>query len=231
MVLLLADGGVHQRLMGVQNGLGEARGAGGEVDGRVVVLRELHSGGTAGAELHQPVVAVGEGGHVLAHVEEGLHPGEPGEGGGHPLRELRPEHQHGNLGEVRAVGDLLVGVPVVHGHGQGPGLQNAEVDGQPFEAVHEEDPHLVPLLHVPGEQEVREPVGLGVELPPGHVPAIAALGAGLDEGILPPGHLRGGAGGGVDFHQSHLVGEEFGVLFQCFRNQFHGFSFFVKFNI
>ncbi len=107
----------------------------------------------------------------------------------HPAHELRSEDQGPRVGQLEAVLDLLRRVAEVQRDGDGPGLEDAEVDGQPLQAVHQEDGHLVALADAAAEQQVGEPVGGLVELAPRHLPAGEVEGIGLHELVLAPGDL------------------------------------------
>ena len=61
MVLLLGKAGVHQRAVPVQDGLGKARGSGGEIDGGAVVLLQQDRRRFKGAVVHEAVKMLGVG--------------------------------------------------------------------------------------------------------------------------------------------------------------------------
>ena len=223
VVLLLVVGGfgaagIHQRLVGVEYGLGEAGGAGGEVDGGVVVLVENHGRRGGGAVVHELAVRFREGGHVRTHEKQGARASQAAflvEQGLDAAREFRAEDEHLHVREVEAVGDLFGGVAEVQGHGEAAGLENAEIDGEPFEAVHQEYADLGAALHAAREQEVGKAVGLGVELGPGHLAAVREVGAGvLDKAEVAPGDGVVALFGGVDLHERHFVAGEACVLFK-----------------
>ena len=229
VVGLLGAGGGHEGAVIVEDGLGEARGTRGEVDSGVVLVADLHGGGDGGAVVHHLIVQGSVGGALvlLAHEEEIGDARQLGKDGIHTLHELGAEDQHPRVGQIEAVLDLVGGVAVVHGHHDGTCLQHAEVDGKPLQAVHEQDSHLVPPLDTAGEQEVGEAVGADVEIPPGHLAAVSLTLGGLDQIIFPPGGALLGLIGGVDLHQSDLVGVESCVFFQVFGNGHGGPSFSV----
>ena len=110
-----------------------------------------------------------------------------------------------------AVLDLVGGVAVVHGNGHRAGLENPEVDGQPFQAVHEQDGDLGALADASGKKEVGEAVGRSVELPPGHLPARVLEGVGLHEFVLTPGDFALVLDLGIDADEADLVAVELGV--------------------
>ena len=70
MVDGLHPGGLSQGLVPEENRLGEAGGAGGVVDGRVILILDEHLRGLTGAVGGGGVVVLGKGGAVLSHKEE-----------------------------------------------------------------------------------------------------------------------------------------------------------------
>ena len=115
--------------MVVQDGLREAGGAGGEVDGAVVLPGYGHSGRLRRAVADDLRVAFREGRTIGAHEEARVELGHLVDDRFHPAHELRPEHQRAGLGQLEAVFDLLARIAVVHGNGHGAGFEDAEVDG------------------------------------------------------------------------------------------------------
>ena len=77
----------------------------------------------------------------------------------HAGDELRSEDHHGTIRQIGAVTDLLGAVAVVHRHGQGAGLQNTEIDGQPFQTVHEQDRYPIAPADAAGEEKIGKTVG------------------------------------------------------------------------
>ena len=118
----LHAGGLEQGPVLEQDGLGEAGGAGGVVDGGLVLVVDENFRGHAGAVGGGPVIVLGKGGAVLSHKEEQAAPGQGGRHVLHPADELRAEEEHIHVGQLDAVLDLLGGVAEVQGHGDGPGL-------------------------------------------------------------------------------------------------------------
>ena len=219
VVLLFHHAGVAQAPVAVDDGLGKSRGAGGKVDGRLVVLGQIHLGGPAGTVGNQTRVGLGEGGALLAHVEEGLDPGQLVADVLDPARELRSEKQVIHVGQLQAVLDLLSRVAEIQGHGHGAGFQDPEVDGKPLQTVHEQDGHLVPLVHVAGQQKIGQPVGLAVELRPGHFGTETPRPAGFDESVFSPGRVTFFQFLRIDLHQSHVIAVKLGVPRQNFGDR------------
>ena len=76
VVVLFGHAGADQGPVVMQNRLGEAGGAGGEVDGGVVLLAEGHRRRAGGAEAHHPQAVLGVGRPLPAHEEHGPHLGQ-----------------------------------------------------------------------------------------------------------------------------------------------------------
>ena len=155
VMVLLHDGGRHHAAVVVQDGLGEAGGPRGEVEGRVVLLGDVDRGRLGRAIRRDLAVALGERRAVGAHEEARIEAGHPVDDGLHPAHELRPEDQRPRLRELEAVLDLLRGVAIVQRHRDRAGLEDAEVDREPLQAVHEQDRYLVALADAPAQQQVR----------------------------------------------------------------------------
>ena len=173
----------------------------------------------AGAVRHQFTVALGKGGAVLAHIDHQAVLHDMLGNGLQTADELRAEHQHVHLRQVAAVLDLIGGVAEVQRHGQGAGLQDAEVDGQPFQAVHQQDGHLVALPDSAADEHVGKPVGLFVKHAPGDLPAIGRSLRGLDQGVFLPGHSPVVLLFRVQLHQGHFVPVQLPVALQVFCNR------------
>jgi len=142
VVFLLRDAGGGQRPVRVEDGFREARRAGGEVDGRVIFGFEMDGRGLKWAVGHELRRVLGEGRDIAADEEAHPHAGEIVHNGLEAGDELRPEHENLHVREVEAVADLLARVAEVERHRHAAGLEDAEVDGQPLEAVHEQNAHL-----------------------------------------------------------------------------------------
>ena len=156
----LHPGGLGQGVVLEQDGLGEAGGAGGVVDGGLILVVDEHLWGHAGAVGGGPVIVLGEGRAGVPHEEEEHLLGDLGHDGLHTADELRAEEQHVHVGQLEAVVDLVGGIAEVQRHRDGPRLQDAEVDGQPLQAVHQQDGHLLPLPDAPAQEHIGHPVGL-----------------------------------------------------------------------
>ena len=106
-------------------------------------------------------------------------------------RELGTEDESRRVGEREAVLYLVSRIAEVQRHGHAARLEDAEVDGQPLEAVHEEYRDLFAALVPSAQKEVREAVRLLVELAPRHLAPERLDGRALDERIFAPGGVAG----------------------------------------
>ena len=172
-----------------------------------------------GAIHHQLPVTLSKGGDLIAYVKPLPHSSQSGQNRLQPVDELRAEHQGLHIREIQTVLNLIGGIAEIQRHRQTPGFQNAKVDGQPLQTVHQQDAHFGPPLQSPAQQEICKPVGLLVKLPPAHLPAVGLIRAvALDQAILPPGggpvpFLRG-----VNLYQCCLIPVQPGIAFQKFCN-------------
>ena len=108
--------------------------------------------------------------------------------------------------------DLGAGVAEVERHGNGARLEDTEVDGQPLEAVVEQDGDLVALADAAREQQVGEAIGLLVEHAPGDLAAVGLGVGGVDEVEIAPRDAEGLLDLGIDLDEGDLVGIERDVL-------------------
>lgn len=138
----------------------KARRAAREVDGGVLVFVE--GDGRIGAWIvgRELTVVLGKGRAVLPHVEEQPAVGDLGGDLLDASGELGTEDEYVDVCLLDAVGDFLGGIAEIERNGSGPALEYAEVDGQPFKTVHEQDGDLVALLHATREKQVGEAVCL-----------------------------------------------------------------------
>jgi hypothetical protein len=170
----------------VQVGLGESGRAGGEIT-QVVLVGKAVPRGKGGAVGGQPFVVLRVRGAVL-----------PGEQEDPDFRlvvvrlerpMIRPEDHGDGVRQVEAIPALLRRVPEVQGHRDGAGLEDPEVDRQPFQAVHQEDGDLVALPDPAFQQQVGKAVRLLREAAPGHRPAVSPAGCSISSYSQPPPHI------------------------------------------
>ena len=197
---------LREAAMAVQDRLGEARRAGGVVDRRVVVVRDGDEWVGARAEVRQLLVGLRPGGTVVAHVEEQAARLDCGRDVLEAPDELGTEDQHVHLGLVEAVLDLVRGVAEVERYHGRAGLEHAEVDRQPLDAVVEQDRDLVALADAAREQQVGEAVGLLVEHRPGDLAAEGLVVGGLHQVIVAPRNVAVLLPLRVDLNEGDLFG-------------------------
>ena len=205
VVVLLHAAGVHEAAVAQDDGLGEARRAGAEVDRRVVVVREGDGGRAGRTVAREAAIRLREGGAVVAHVEARAHARHAVDDLLDAARELRAEDEDVRVREFEAVLDLVRRVAEVERHGQTARPQRAEVDRQPLQAVHQQDGDLVALLVAAAQEEVREAVRLLLELGPGDLAAERLDRARFDQRVFPPRRVAVLQFLRIDLHQRDVV--------------------------
>ena len=226
VVCLLRLAGGNQRGVAVEDRLGESGGAGGEIDGGVVRIGNLHRRGHGGAVMNHRGIMVGVfrclG--LLAHEEPVMDQGDLVLHLAHTGDEFRAEDHHRAIRQIGTVADLLGAVAVVHGHGQSAGLQNTEIDRQPLQTVHKQDRYPIAPADAAGEEEVGKAVGVLVKGSPRHLAAVLLALCRLNEAVFVPGQLLLRLVLGRDLRQGDLAGVESGVSFQEIGDWHNGFS-------
>ncbi len=218
MVLLLHDGGVHDGAVLVQDGLGESGGAGGEIDRPVIVVRDLHLRRVAGVVVAQRDEILGEGRAQGSVIQEETPAADIVRDLFDTADEFGTEDQDIGLSQLHAVLDLIRAVAEVQGHRDGAGLEDAEIDRQPVQAVHKKDRHLVALDDAAGNEHVGDAVGLFVEDRPGDLLAESRLARGLDQLVFFPGRQPRDLYRRIEFHQGYVIRPLPGISFQKLSN-------------
>ena len=213
-MVLLHFGRVHQRPVLVQDGLGKACGAGGKIDGAVVVVLQAHKGRGACTVHHQLIIAFRESGAGVAHEDQHAGRAQPVGYGFDAADEFRSEEHHVHVGQFRAVEDLIRRVAEVEGHRDGPAFEDAEIDGQPFQAVHHQDGHFLSPADAALQQHVGHAVGLFVEYAPGDLTAVSLAGGRLDQVVFLPGNVPVVFLLGVQFHEGDFTAVQLAVALQ-----------------
>ena len=171
-----------------------------------------------GRVLHELRVALREGRTVLAHVKTRLHArdavGDLLDASG----ELGTEHEHVRVCKLQAVLDLIRRVAEIERHREAAGLERAEVDRQPLQAVHQEDRDLVALGESAGEQKIREAVGLLLELRPGDLGAELLNRRTFDQRIFAPGRAAGLKLLRIDLDEGDVIRPFAGVTVEDFSD-------------
>ena len=226
VVMLLCQAGGIKGPVIMEDGLGESGGAGGEVNSRQVLLLQADGRRLQRAVAHQLLIAFREGGNLFAYIEADTDLVQGGENGLQPVHKLRTEHKGFHIRQTQAILDLLGRITEVERYCQTSRLENAEIDGQPFQTVHQQNSYLGTFFQPPAQQQIGETVGFFIKLAPGHFPAIGGVGTGaLNETELPPGHRLVPLVRGVDFHQSRFIPIQPGIALQKVCNDHHPVSF------
>ena len=172
----VADGRIVDGIVGVQHGLGLARGSGCEHHGKIVPVIHIHQGfGRVGVPGNRLVVdhvrrdAVSDADAGLDGLQVLLHRLGYGE-------ELRAQDKHTGVADLGGIENVRPGKAEIQGNHDRSQLDNPEVGDEPLQAVVLEMHHKIPVLnpHLLGKVVGRF-VDFIVELSPGHGPP-AALG-------------------------------------------------------
>ena len=214
MMMMLYFGGMHQALMIVQDRFGKAGRAGREIDGRVVMVIDGDGGRLAGAVCGAGDIVFREAGAGSAHIKQQAVLADALGDLFDAADKFRSEDEHVGLRQVDAVFDLFRGIAEIERYGDGAGLQDAKIDRQPFQAVHQQDGHFVPFAHAAAEQQVGKAVGFFIEYVPGDLPAVIWSWRRFDQLIFFPGDAAGVAHLRVDFHKTDVVSIQSAVAFQ-----------------
>ena len=222
---LLHPCGMDQAPVLMEDRFRKTRRTGGEIDRRVVFFRQFAGREAAAALADQLRQVVRETGTAGA----GEHQGDMRDlvrDFFHTADEFRPEDHHIALAQVQAVFDLVGGIAEVHRNRQRAGLQDAEIDRQPIDAVHQQDGNLLALADAVAPEHVGHAVRLFIENRPGNFPAVVFLFyAGLNQFKIVPGNPSGFRLVRVDFHQCGVVRPLPGISLQQFNNGHNAFTF------
>ena len=219
MMGLLHAGGMDQAAMLMQDCLREAGGAGGKINRGVIILSEFALWEDGAALVDELIEVIREGGAACAKVDQG-DIGNLIRNFLHTADELRPEDHHIALGKIETVLDLIGGVTEIHGHREGTGFQNAEIDRKPVDTVHQENGDLAARADAVAFQHIGDAVGFFIKDSPGDLPAVmAAAAGGLDELEIMPGDPAGFRLIGINFNQSGIVRPVTGVPLQQMYNR------------
>ena len=213
VVLLFHLAGVHQAAVRVQDRLGKNGGSRGEVDGCIILICQRHAGSDAGAVGGQLVVVLCERRTVTAHIEQNAVLADGFCDGLHSADKLRPEYQNIHICQIHAVLDFLGAVPEVHGNCQCAGFQDAEINGKPLQAVHQENCHLVTLFHATAHQQLCKTIGFFVEHVPCDFTAIPERGGRLNQIVVLPQNPTLLLNLWIDLDKADIIGVFSGVFF------------------
>ena len=218
MVLLRLTGGAQCPVI-VQNRFRKARRAGGEIDRRVVVLTQRHWRRTGRTETHQLQAVLRVIRSSLPREKHHPDPRQIIRNAVHPLDKLRPEHQHLHIGKLQTIFDFLRRIAEVQRHRHTASLQNAKINGQPFQTVHHQNAHLCLLLHPAGQKQIGKTVCPSVKVSPAQLsPIRRTVSRTLDQACLPPCHRAVALLGRIQLYKRRIRTVQTGVALQKLRD-------------
>ncbi len=138
--------GEHQGAVRMKNRLGKTGGAGGKIYGGVILVGKLNFRSHRGTARRERVITFGKHGAVLPQKQPYFYVWNPLPDRLNSPRKLRTKNQYIAFGQVEAVFYFLFRIAVVERHGDGAGFQDAEINRQPLQTVHEQNSDLVPFL-------------------------------------------------------------------------------------
>ena len=215
--------GVRQGTMLMQDGLREAGGTGGEIDGSFVVIGQSNVRAFAGAVRHMSHIVFCEAGAAVSNEIKQTMLSDLVSDAFHTADELRTEDQDIDIRQIQTVLDLIRSIPEIQRNSQSAGFQDTEIDREPFEAVHQKNGNLVAFFDSTGEQKIGKTVRFLIEDAPCDLSAVVGGAFGLDQVIFLPGDSSRFGDLGVDLYQSDFIAVEICVSFQQFCDGHDGF--------
>ena len=204
--------------MCMQNGLGKTGGAGGEVNSAIVFVGKIDAWSDRRAIGDQLFITVRKRRTVVSDIENIPNSGDPVQNCLDPSGEFRSEDKSVNIGQRQTMQDLVRIITVIQRYGQSAGFQNAKIDGQPFQTIHQKNGDFIPFFDAAGQQQIGEAICFDVEFAPGHLLPESPAPGGFDQGVLTPGDVRNRLDIRVDFHKSDFIFEICGVACQQLGN-------------
>ena len=214
VMLLFHRAGVHQTLVRMDDRLRETSRAGGEIDRRQFVVGQRDLRRAARTVGDQIVVGFGKRRAVFADIQQGLHFRQPVADRLDAAGEFRAEQERVHVGQVEAVADLFRGVTEIERDRHRAAFQNAEINRQPFQTVHQQDADPLSFGDPAGEQEIGQTVCFGVEFAPGHFRTEGIVPARFDQRVFPPRRVTFFQFLRIDLDQCNIIAVKFGILFQ-----------------
>ena len=230
VVVLLHLTGAQERAVIVQNGLGEARSAGGEIDSGVIVFLHFNGRGIGGAVAHQLQAVLGVIGSVLAYEKEHAHLRNLLCDQIHTRDKLRAEGENLHIRQLQTIFDFIAGIAEVERHGNAPGFEHAKINRQPLQTVHQKDAYLCAALHAAAEQKIGKAIGTAIKTQPGDFSAQRSVGCAFNQAIFTPGFGVIVRIGRAEFHQRGFLPVITCIAFQIIGNQHIVVSFAVVCN-
>ena len=115
--------------------------------------------------------------------------------------------------KVDAVFDFFRRIAEIERNGESAGLQDAKVDRQPFQAVHEQDSYFIPFFDPLSEKKVGKTICFFIEYIPCDLPAVMGEGTGFHQFIFFPCDAAYFFDFRVDFYQTDILAPFFTVFF------------------
>ena len=112
---------------------------------------------------------------------------------------------------IDAVFDLIGSVAEIQGDSNSSRLQDAEIDRQSLQAVHQKDRDFLAFLNATGHQEIGNTVRLLVKDRPGDLAAVELAPCRLYELILLPCDSLALCYGRIDLHQGDIISVKLAV--------------------
>ena len=172
MVHRLHLGRLIQRQMLMENRLREASGSGREIDRPVILIGQRDIRRSTRVIGHQRHVALGKVRAIVTDIEQKASASHTVHIHLQTGNKFRPEEQYADFRQVKTVGDLIGGITEIERNRDRSGLQDAEIDRQPFQTVKHQDRNLVTLPDPPVDQHVRHTVRLLIKGLPGNLTTV-----------------------------------------------------------
>ena len=134
----------------------------------------------------------------------------------HTSDKFRSEYKNIHIRKIQTILDLLGRIAEIQRYCKSTCFQDAEINGKPFQTVHEENGNLVSLLNTAFQEKIGETIGFFIKYVPGDFPAVVRCPLGLDEFKFFPcdtsclRHFR------IDLHKTDVVSVKTTVFFQYF---------------
>ena len=222
VMMLFRHGGAHQRLVAVEYRLRKTRRAAGKIYRRQIFVVQRDVGFFGGNTADEVVVTLRKRRALFAHEKHTFNLFELAEDGFHAPDELFAEHQHADVRKVKAIFYLFRRIAVVERHRKPARFQDAEINGQPFEAVHKQNADLLSPAQSARKQQIGKPVRQIVELFPSHFTAVFLVRSDLHQRVILPGELMFFFELGVYFDEARFIPVKVRVPLQklCYRHNF-----------
>ena len=173
VMMLLHAGCMHQRFMVVQNGLRESRRAGGEINRRIVLIGNVDERRLTRTVCRQMGVILRPARtSALAKIE---HQAIASQLIGNRLQsadKMIAKHNCVDLCQLRTILDFIGIITEIERHRQRTGLENAKINRQPFQTVHQQNGNFIALFDAAAQQQIGKAVCLLVKHMPRNLSAV-----------------------------------------------------------